>query len=163
MKSVRLQFHATRPDIYSIALRWFEENSLTLVGEIFFPEYRLSVLPVSDWRDGQDPGFEVVNRVSLHRDAVDIEVTSDIEYFRKNPNCLTILIGRSRDGSLYESILSARTDDMDSLKLWRRLKGQAKRSLSKGVWIINDLNGARVRDDGHSYSSGAGNYRMLAW
>jgi hypothetical protein len=136
--------------------RWSEEAALTIVGETFFPEYRITVLSAVDLKDCQEPVLEDVNRITLQRGAVDLEeVTTAKEYFGKNPYGLVVNVPALRDGMLYEASISAMNDDDESIKFWHRLKSRTKRSLSKGVWIVNDLNGASVRDNGHSYSSGA--------
>lgn len=155
MRSVTLQFHATRSDICAIFLRWSEEAALTIVGETFFPEYRVTMLSAADLKGCRDSVFEGLDRVSLQRGAVDLKVGSAMEYLQKNPNGLISNIGRCQDGLLYESFLGAMNDDDESMKLWQRVRNWTKRSMPKGAWIVNDGTGARARKDSHSYTLAA--------
>lgn len=155
MSKVTLQFHATRSDIYSMVARWSDEARLTIVGETFFPEYRVRVLAAADLADGEEEVLGDVNRVSLLRGAVDLQVVSAMEFVRKNPNGFIVDVPRVDDGKLRESILGGTTDDAELMRLWRNLKNRAKRSMHKGAWIVNDATGAQARATGHSYSSAA--------
>jgi hypothetical protein len=152
---VILQFHATRSDIYSIVSEWAGEGELSLVGEAFFPEYRVFLLSATHLRQNQSPDTDRVDRISLQRGAVDLKATSSMEYLRKNPNGLSIFIGEYRDGFIFESLLGARTDDSDLIRMWRRFRNRAKRSMRRGAWVENKLSGARSRNDGHSYTLAA--------
>jgi hypothetical protein len=135
--------------------RWSEEAALTIVGEAFFPEYRITVLQAADLKDCEEPVFEDLDRISLQEASVDVRVMSAAEYLSKNPNGLVINVGDYRDGLLYESFLGAMNDDVESMKLWERVRNRTKRSMSKGAWIVNDGTGARARLSGHSYTTAA--------
>lgn len=152
---ITLQFHATRADIFSMIGRWSEKEGLSVVYEAFFPIYRIGAAVVGGPVSGGSVTLDEVSRVSLQRGAVDLDVTSEFEYIDRNPNGLAVTIGRFQNGCLYESFLGAMTGDMESMKVWRRLKNQAKRSMEKGAWIVNDSTGARARDDSHSYTTTA--------
>jgi hypothetical protein len=134
---------------------WAGEADLSIVGEAFSPEYRVFLLSATHLVQKQSPDTDRVDRISLQRRVVDLNATSSMEYLRKNPNGLSVFIGEYRDGFMFESLLGARTDNSDLIKMWRRFKNRAKRSMRKGARIENKLSGARSRNDGHSYTLAA--------
>jgi hypothetical protein len=152
---ITFQFHATRSEIYAFITSWAEEHKLNVVGELFFPEYRALLLP-ADGLASVLPKFEF-SRISLHLDRPEVSVDTALAFVDANPDALSVLIGRVRDGMIFESILGATTSNAEAGKLWRRLRRAAKESMSKGSWVENKLSNARSRDDSHAYTQGVRN------
>jgi hypothetical protein len=151
MKKTTLSFHGSRDDISSLLSPWVSELQVTLVGEQFFPNYRVVVLA-----DGlSSAALQSLNRVSLQRGNPDLSGLSAASFVDKNPTGLLITLGRQEPTGLRESLLGAMTEDVVAMRMWKKVRNDLHRSLAKGAWVVNTVTGARVRDDAHLYGPGA--------
>jgi hypothetical protein len=151
---VTLSFHGARDDIYSMVCPWVAEFQLTLIGEEFFPRYQVTRLEVGEVSRSCD-SMGRLNRISLHLGDVDLSADSGLAFVDRNPDGMLITLGSEDVSGLRETLLGAMTDNVPAMRIWKKLRDRARRSMGKGSWIVNKAAGTRVRDDAHLYTSGA--------
>lgn len=150
-----LSFHATRQDVLELIAPWVSEFQLTLAFEQFFPRYQIaSVDALAYGVDGFDP-VGSLDRLSLHLGEVDPKVDSSVSFIDRNPDGLSIALGREDGRGLRVSRLGAGTDVEPAARIWKKLRDRARKSMGKGAWVLNLESGSRVRDDTHLYLPGA--------
>lgn len=120
---------------------------MPLVEERLVPDYQASLVV------GDDPTSAIelrrIDRLALTPSPVDLSANSTLDYVRRNPGALTVLLGKQTDRALHQSALGAMTSDETLLKVWRRLRERARRSMRKGAWVENTQTGARTRNENY--------------
>ncbi|MDX3850547.1 hypothetical protein [Streptomyces sp. AK02-01A] len=152
---VTLQFHGDRREIYVMVWEWARESGMLLVEERFFPTYELQQVGGVGEVSGMSSGNSDVDRISLNPSPVDLSATSSRDYAQKNPDSLFITLGEQSDDILKESFLAAMTDDATLVKVWKRLRERARKSMCKGAWAENTMSGAQSRVASHYYTEKA--------
>jgi hypothetical protein len=103
----------------------------------------------------ESPAVAEVNLLYLAPAAAVLEASSSEEFYRRNPDVLTINIGKRSADALRESFLGAMTEKDAELALWRRIRRQAAASMRKGAWVVNPISHARHEYKNHCYTEGA--------
>jgi hypothetical protein len=103
----------------------------------------------------ESPAVAEVNRLYLAPATAVLEASPSEEFYRRNPDVLTIEIGKRSTDSLRESFLGAMTERDVELALWRKIRRQAAASMHKGAWVVNPLSHARHEYKNHCYTEGA--------
>ena len=78
-----------------------------------------------------------------------------MEFIDKNRDQLSIQIGRQTANGLEESILSCRTDNDDTLAIWRTITNRLKQQTQAGVTAINRQSGISAYYRSTRYTQGA--------
>jgi hypothetical protein len=151
MMKTTLSFHGSRDDISSLLSPWISELQVMVVGEQFFPAYRVNLLE----KGLSSATLQALNRISLHLGNVDLSASSALSFIEKNSTGLLVTLGRQDPRGLRESLLGAMTDDRVAMGMWRKVRNDLQKSLAKGAWVVNTGTGTRVRDDAHLYGPGA--------
>ena len=152
MTKVSLQFHADRIEVLTAAGRWSQQLALTVVAESFRPVYQVRLV---DRAEAYVDSNAAMDRISLSAYPVDLNVSTALEYVRKNPEVLTISLGEQTDRVLRETFLAGMTDDPRLLADWNRLRRDLRKLMLKGASVENVMTGARIRKDAHLYTAGA--------
>lgn len=155
MTRLTLQFHADRIELLTMARAWARELRLFTVWERFAPTYSAAFINDEAALIRKDALRPEIDRVSFSLHPVDIDAASSLEYLRRNPGILTILLGAQTDTILRESFMAAKTDDAAFLAAWKHVRELAKASMNKGAWIVNTASGARAHKANHYYTVGA--------
>ncbi|WBQ07546.1 hypothetical protein [Kribbella sp. CA-293567] len=138
-----------------MAYSWATESNLSLVGEQFFPKYRVALLSGLNEVSPSNDQIKSLNRTFLASWECLAFSRFRVGVVDKNPDGLLIALGSEEVNGLRETLLGAMTDNMAAMLLWKKLRGRARRSMRKGAWIVNTAVGTRVRDDAHLYTPGA--------
>ena len=137
MTKMGVQFHGTPSEIIEFAEECAKEMSLYTVAMNSFPEFTIDLL---DERDVVSYAYHhPIDDICFSLTEADVDVNRRWDFIKKNPDCLSLQIGKIRDGKLTESFLSAETNDPDLLKQWRRIARKLKKLTITGGWVINPL------------------------
>jgi len=154
MGKVSLQFHGESSEILDIVAGWARDWKLDIVLERLFPDYSAVLLAN---RDVRKVAAELgdVRRVVLGVTALNLSGCPTEEVVTQNPDCMTLTLGKRTEDALRESALAARTDNPESLQIWRTLAKQLRASMRRGAWVVNPHSGARGFVKNHLYTAGA--------
>ncbi|WP_157856327.1 hypothetical protein [Actinacidiphila yeochonensis] len=152
MTKLSLQFHADRIEVLAVVSHWAQQSRFTVVAESFRPVYQARLVDRTEIPADLNP---VPDRISLSVRPVNLDVSTALEYMRKNPDVLAITFGDQSNGALRETFLGAMTDDSASLADWRRLRNDLRKLMFKGASVENVITGVRVRKEAHLYTAGA--------
>jgi hypothetical protein len=141
-------FHASREEIAALAGGWSTELGASLVAERFFPGYEACLL------DANEVGRVIredatVNRISLVPAKVELNVASALNFAKKNPGSLFILLGKQDDLRLQETVVSGMSDDPAVVRKWKNIRDRARRSMIKISRVENTVTGASAEVTGH--------------
>ncbi|NLS93288.1 MAG: hypothetical protein GXX96_14120 [Planctomycetaceae bacterium] len=82
-------------------------------------------------------------------------VSGGLDFADKNPDHLRIEIGRLTENGLEQSWLTARTEDLQALSLWKRIANRLRKRTRSGVMAVNRETGVSVPMRSFRYSPGA--------
>jgi hypothetical protein len=151
---VGLQFHAEPGELMRFAEDWAVRDSLVVVIERFFPEYVAERVEAGGVIAGARR-LGGVDRVALGTVALDAGGSSAVEMMRRNPECLTLLVGRLTDAGLRESSITGYASDEASLRLWRRIVRRARSRMHRGASVYGVNTGALAGHPSHRHTPGA--------
>ena len=154
MGTVSLQFHGTKAEVAAWVAAWARELGLSVAVERFFPDYVVQTV-VPDRLEGSGRFMEAVDRVSLSRRGFDVDVTSLYDFLEKNGDILTILVENAGSNGLRESMLSASSNDEETISLWRKLRGKAQKSMLKGADVVGPTGIVDAAPRSYRYTVGA--------
>lgn len=152
---ISLQFHGSRSEVYTMARGWASTFQLALAVEVFFPTYQVTLIGGDALVDGSAVHIDDIDRISIGPAPIDLSVSSTLDYSRKNPDLLFILLGKQSETILRETVISGMTEDPTLARTWRRLRDQARRSMSKGMLAENVVSGAQAKLDSRRYTAEA--------
>ena len=141
-------FHAVGEEIAALAGEWAAELGASLVAERLFPGHEACLLDVNEaGRVIRDDA--TVNRISLVPARVELKADSALDFAKKNPGSLFILLGRQHDSQLKETVVSGMADDAAVVRKWKNIRDRARRSMVKISRVENTVTGTSVEVKGH--------------
>lgn len=151
---ISLQFHATREEVVAMVAAWAADLDLYVAVERLFPTYQLKPMGRGAAVD-LSPVRDDVDRISLCCYPFDPDVTTSLEFLRRNPHVLVVSIGQRQGDSLRESVIGAMTDDTLSVEKWKKLRLRAKKSMNQGALARNPVTGTSGEAKGRYFTDGA--------
>jgi hypothetical protein len=151
MAKINVQFHCLPNELVEFAETCAIEHKLFSVGLVFFPDFKAT--KIENYSSMQDA--EKINRICLSVSEPNLSAKSVLEFSRKNPDCLSLSIGKHDKEGLVESGIGAQTDNKDALKIWRKIVKKFKTLTMEGAWVINPNNNAKEFYKNHRYTEAA--------
>lgn len=154
MAGINLQFHATKEDIIELIKKTLIEFDLYMVAIKLFPEFKWELISIHEF----DDKLNIINEsrmVFLSVSKPEVIPNNYMEFLKQNNNSLVFDIGQLKDNILVESAIGTIAQDLETLKLWKKIVNRYKRTLLKGAWIINDESGIKEFSKNHYYTSKA--------
>lgn len=151
MAKINLQFHGLPEEMIKFAEECAIEYKLFSVEIAFSPDFKANL--INDYGSLQD--VEKINRICLCITEPDCSVKSVLEFSKKNPDCLSLSIGKHDDEGLVESVLGAQTENKNALKVWRKIVKQLKATTLEGAWVVNPHTNAKEFYKNHRYTEAA--------
>lgn len=151
MAKINVQFHGLPKELIEFVKACAIEHKLISVGMIFFPDFK--TYKIGDYSALQD--IEKINRICLSITEPDLSAKSVVEFSRKNPDCLSLSIGKYDNEGLGESGLGAQTDNKEALKIWRQIVKKLKAITLAGAWVVSPHTGAKTFNKNHRYTEAA--------
>ncbi len=78
-----------------------------------------------------------------------------MEFIDKNPDQLSLQLGRQLETGLEVSSMSARTDNRDALAVWRKIVSKLKKQTMQGITAVNRQTGVSAYYKSFRYTEGA--------
>ena len=156
MSSINIQFYALPEELFCFAEKWIREFNFHIVALKSLPNFKaIEISSVSDLKELFISNGEV-NTICLGFQPMDLFNHSSYDFHRRNPNYLSIDIGRLNTEGLRESALSGMTDEPDVLKVWKKLAKEIRNQSSAGLWAINPVTQAKAFYKNVRFTAGAG-------
>lgn len=141
-------FHVSREEIAELAEEWATVLGASLVAERFFPGYEARLLEANEVGRAICSD-DTVNRISLVSAEVELNAVSALDFAKKNPASLSILLGKQDDSRLKETVVSGMSDDPAVMRKWKSIRDRVRRSMIKISTAENTVTGASVEVKGH--------------
>ena len=157
MSKINFQFHALKEETAEILMKFIKENSLTAITVNTSPHFKYKVYSAASITP------EIIAsawETLLMLDAPVESSSNYIDFLRDNIGFLSIMIGEQGSLTLGESKISGEASGQ-TLKLWKRLVAQYKRTMTKGAWVTNGSNEGYSKN--HWYTYAAKNLYELGW
>lgn len=155
MKRFLSQFHAKPEELYQFIadLRDDVGCSLAIIG---WQPFSLNIIDESEEIDPNifKTGNERFLRIALSNNQL-VLAESEGSFFDRNPNVVTLDIGRLSPDGLEESALSFGSDEDDAIVFAKKAFSKLKKITSAGVVAVNPSTGAEGRVRTHRYTLGA--------
>ncbi len=151
MAKINVQFHGLPKEIVEFAEACATEHKLFLVGLVFFPIFKANLIETY----GALEDIESINRICLCHIQPDLSAKSALAFSRKNPDCLSLSIGKFDNEGLGESGLGAQTENKDALMIWRKIVKRLKTQTLEGAWAVSPHTGAKTFSKKHRYTTAA--------
>ena len=153
MPKINVQFHAEPTELVRFIKDCVKEYDLYIVLLENNPDFVAKIVIEAEY--SVNIKISDTNRVCLSINEPCITSSNLLEFLDKNPNCLTVTIGRYSDNKLVESVLAAQTDNTSSLKVWKNVVKKLNSITLAGAWVVNPHNGAKVFYKQHRYTERA--------
>lgn len=151
MAKINVQFHGLPQEIVEFSEACAIEHKLFSVSMVFFPDFKANIIEgYSSLKD-----IEKINRICLCNIKPDLSANSALEFSRKNPDCLSLSIGKYDNKGLVESGLGAQTENKTALKIWRKIVKKLNAFTTEGVWVVSPHTGAKTFNKKHRYTEAA--------
>ncbi|WBW95241.1 hypothetical protein [Oceanirhabdus sp. W0125-5] len=151
MAKIDSQFHGTPEEITDFIKDCVKLYKLYLVTIQLFPSFKAELYYEEENLDK----LKVTNDIRLicvYRDKPDMSESSYLEFLKVNKDCLVVTLGKHKGDTLEESSLGSVTEDIDSLKLYRKIIKNFNSMTITGAWVINPYNGAKEFYKYHRYT-----------
>ncbi|MEU4242366.1 ribonuclease E inhibitor RraB [Actinoplanes sp. NPDC026619] len=154
MTGVALQFHATNSEVVAMATEWVREFSLHAGLGTYFAEQAVAVQN-GDFGKAlaivPAPDFLILGTQPLL-----LPKGADLYRLKgMNHDYFVVQLGQRSDTDLRETFMAGVGSDPQTIKLWRRLVGRARRSMHSGAVVINPVMGRLGRLPSHRFTDGA--------
>lgn len=152
MVKVNIIFHALPTEIITFAGEWADRHNLYMTAIDFFP-FRVHVLRTAIELQGHVESAGMPRRICLSTRQPDATASSPLDFMNRNSSSLVLDIGKYADRTLVESVLSAKTERKEELRIWRLLASDLKSRTTAGLWGLNPTTGAKHYYRDHRYTS----------
>jgi hypothetical protein len=153
MAKIGTQFHAAPDEILNFIKECSEEFHLHVAILRSFPTFSVNILHSTDGVKSISNSKTI--RICLYQYEPDLDANDQSEFFDKNPECLTITIGKYHDNQLGESSIGSLVQDANTLKMWKKIITKFKSNTYTGAWVVNSLSGEKAFYKHHIYTEGA--------
>lgn len=152
MPKISVQFHALPEEIIDYVKVWSKEFGLFIVIIELNPSFTVNLITDEEYKNN-----ELCNarRICLYLKNPDLNQRSYSEFLNKNPDCLSVAIGKYSENKLEESIIGTQTQNTESLKIWKKIVKKFNANTLSGAWVINPYNKAKAFYKEHRYTESA--------
>lgn len=153
MADISIQFHATPDELLAFAKQVVADYALHVVAMRYSPFEAIEV--------GPSELDAVLSVTSAHRELAFtlvpplLAVTSNTDFFDKNPSKLRLDVGRQEAHGLRESWLTTRTKDPVALRVWKEIAKRLRGMTEQGATAVNPSTGVTGPARGHRFTAGA--------
>lgn len=108
MPKISVQFHALPEEIFDYVKVWSKEFGLFIVIIELNPSFTVKLIADEEYENN-----ELCNsrRICLYLKNPDLNQRSYLEFLNKNPDCLSVSIGKYSENKLEESIIGTQTQN----------------------------------------------------
>jgi len=153
MPKNNVQFHANPTETISLIKDFAKEYNLHIVIIELYPSFIVNLL--NDVGDIENVSICLTNRFCLYINKPDTTANSYLDFLDRNPDCLSVTVGKFTDNQLEESLLATQTEDSEYLKIWKKVLKKFTSVTLSGAWVVNPNNGTKVFYKQHRYTEGA--------
>lgn len=154
MSKINVQFHAEPNEIVTLIKECVKEFNLYVVLVKLQPSFTATLINTSD-DVLENVATCNTNRVCLCINQPNTLANSYLEFIDRNPDCLSITIGKFCDDKLEESVLATKTENIETFKVWKKVVKKLNFITLAGVWVVNPSNEAKAFYKQHRYTEGA--------
>ncbi|MDD2377027.1 MAG: hypothetical protein PHD15_05725 [Clostridia bacterium] len=154
MSSINLQFHATKDEMIELIKKTLVEFELYMVAIKLSPKFHGELISIDEFEDK----LNIINECDMVFFSISRpnEIPNKyIKFLDNNKNSLVFHIGEKKNNILVESDIGTITQDIEILKLWKKIINKYKKTLLKGAWVINTKIGRKDFDKNHYYTAKA--------
>ncbi len=153
MADISIQFHALPEELLSFVRGFVADFGLSVVALRYRPF------------DAHEPSESRLNDCfsveSLHKrlhfalGKFTLPAANELDFGDKNPGSLRLDVGTLCEGGLAESWLSSRTEDPESIAVWKKIAKRLRSLTEQGATAVNLKTGAMGPAKGHRFTDGA--------
>lgn len=155
MSSINFQFHALTGELIGFVKEWKKELNFHLVMVRLFPKFTALEMMSFDELEHLGPEFKEVDFIYLGLTQPNLSAASNFDFISKNPNYLSIHLGKLNERGLTESTVGGITESPENLKIWKKIVNGLRKNTFSGMWGINSINTAREFYKNARYTQGA--------
>ena len=132
---MNIQFHALPEELLGFIKNWSKRFNLNVSAGRLFPEFVAEEVSDLD----KDEQIEGADFIYLGLSPPNLEATSSYDFLSKNPNYLSIYLGKLDKEGLRESSVSGITTNSEELEIWKKIAREIKKETSTGLWAVNPV------------------------
>lgn len=152
MAKINLQFHATQEEIIELIKRSLNSFNLYMISIKIFPTFQWELISINEFQDK----LSIINEsemIFLRTSKPDVLPNEYMKFLNENKNSLVFSIGKQNDNILKESSIGTIAEDIETLKIWKRIINEFKKNMLRGAWVINPKNGTKGFYKNHYYTT----------
>ena len=153
MPDISIQFYAAPDELLSFVMEVMRDYALHAVTMRYRP-FEAKAVDISNLESLFAPSSEF-RRWAFTVDTPRLPVEHELDHADKNPDHLRLDVGKLSDGSLEESWLSCRTQNMVVYSIWKKIAKRLKDRTLAGITARNRQNGIQSEYRQFRYSQGA--------
>ena len=152
MPDIEIQFHATADEIMEFVRDAVKMEGVHLAALKFQPFIAKELKPSEIASAVSDPS---IHRFCFSVEPPDLNLKYQGDFDKRHSDQLVLYVGRLTSAGLGQSWLTCRTDNLETIKVWRKIAKSLKKRTEAGVTSINRENGMSSFDTSFRYSDGA--------
>lgn len=153
MTDISIQFHALPEEVTAFAKQCMLDFNLYAVAMKYFP-FELIEVTAEEMEKIADAPI-LYEELGLTLKKPTLPAKDNVDFYVNNPARLRITLARKDPKGLRQIGLSARTDDVDALAIWKKIATRLKSITKTGVVALNPDTGATVPARTFRYTVGA--------
>lgn len=153
MADISIQFHALPKELLSFVQQIVADFALHIVTLRYRP-FDVSELcgsQLDDYFSDDSPD----KRLHFTLEGPVLSAAHELEFGDKNPDSLRLDIGSLGGDGLRESWLSARTENLTAIAIWKKIAKRLRDLTEQGATAVNPETGATGPAKGHRFTEGA--------
>jgi hypothetical protein len=159
MADISIQFHAMPEELHVFVRQILVDFDLHVVSLIYrpFAVSELSEAQLDECFSGQAPikGFCFMIEFYFTIDVPILLSINELDFRKKNRDALRLNVGALGEDGLRESWMSARTENITALAVWKKIARRLKRITFPGATGVQPSTGATAPVKNHRFSEGA--------
>ena len=154
MNTINIQFHILPKELIGFIENWTKEYDFRVVVIKLFP---FSSQEIKDFVGLKDSETELnqLKFIYLGKSSPDLSESDNYAFTAKNPNYLSIHLGKLTNEGLIQSSVGGITDNLEYAKIWRKIIKNIRKNTSTGLWIVNPNINVKEFDKNARFSNGA--------
>jgi len=160
MAKINIEFHAIPSETMRFIKGCVEEFNLHIFTINISPKYTVNLLNKEDDHVLENIPLNDNNTIYLYQKKPDMTSNNYLDFMNKNPDFLSIFVGKYYDNHLQESFLAYQTENKKCLEVWKLIVKKFKNATLSGAWVINPNNGLKEYYKQHRYTEGARNLSL---
>lgn len=143
MKKINIQFYALPDELIELVQKWRKDfDNLRLVAMKLFPETETWEVKSHDERISIKFDRDITIFLGLKSPSLDVK--NKYDFMQKNPDFISLDLGRITPSGLEESWFAGKTTDAELLSTWKKLAQYVKAITKSGLWAVNtEIEGKR--------------------